>query len=101
MDYKTLTAKLAKIRSLPRLSKAASQNLKEWFKVELTYTSNALEGNTLGRMETALVIEKGITVGGKSIFEHLEARNHAEAIDLVTVWVESKNKLSEKNVLEI
>lgn len=39
------------------------ENLEEWFRVELTYTSNAIEGNTLTRRETALVVEKGITVG--------------------------------------
>ena len=56
-----------------------TQNLNEWFQVELTYTSNALEGNTLTRQETAQVIEKGITIGGKSLREHLEATNHAKA----------------------
>ncbi|MEV8440793.1 Fic family protein [Actinosynnema sp. NPDC051121] len=59
------------------------RNLDEWFRVELTYTSNAIEGNTLTRQETALVVEKGITVDGKSLREHLEATNHAEALDFV------------------
>ncbi len=49
------------------------RNLDDWFRVELTYTSNAIEGNTLTRRETALVLEKGLTVGGKSLVEHLEA----------------------------
>ena len=48
-----------------------ARNLHEWFRVELTYTSNALEGNTLTRRETAMVVEKGITVGGKTMVEHL------------------------------
>ena len=38
------------------------KNLEEWFRVELTYTSNAIEGNTLSRQESAMVIEKGLTV---------------------------------------
>ena len=58
------------------------QNLDEWYKVELTYTSNAIEGNTLTRQETALVVEKGITVEGKSIVEHLEAINHAKSLGI-------------------
>ena len=65
-----------------------TRNLHEWFRVELTYTSNALEGNTLTRRETAMVVEKGITVGGKSLVEHLEATNHAQAFD----WIAEKSR---------
>jgi len=49
-----------------------------------TYHSNAIEGNTLDLRETQLVIEQGITVGGKTLREHLEATNHAEAVVLLT-----------------
>ena len=66
------------------------KNLDEWFKIELTYTSNAIEGNTLTRAETALVVEKGLTVQGKSLKEHLEATNHAEALDYVKKLVNQK-----------
>ena len=59
------------------------QNLDEWYRVELTYTSNAIEGNTLTRDQTALVVDKGMTIKGKSLIEHLEAKNHAEAVDYV------------------
>jgi len=74
----------------------------DWFRIELTYTSNAIEGNTLSRRETALVVEKGLTVGGKSLIEHLEAVNHAYALD----WVKDKishnpQNISEKDILLI
>ena len=49
----------------------------------LTYTSNAIEGNTLSAAETTLVIEKGITIGGKPLKDHLEAIDHHEAIGCV------------------
>ena len=79
--------KLTKIKKLidraGEMPDALTRNLHEWFRVELTYTSNALEGNTLTRRETAMVVEKGITVGGKSLVEHLEATNHAQAFDLI------------------
>lgn len=65
-------------------------NLLEWYKVELTYTSNAIEGNTLSRAETALVVEKGLTVKGKTLTEHLEAVNHAEAFDYILNLANSK-----------
>ena len=75
---------------------ALARNLHEWFRVELTYTSNALEGNTLTRRETAMVVEKGITVGGKSLVEHLEATNHAQAFD----WIAEKSRKPLKHFTE-
>ena len=78
------------------------KNLDQWFKVELTYTSNAIEGNTLSRQETALVVEKGITVEGKTVNEHLEATNHAEALDYVRTLVNTKRAdLTEREIMNI
>jgi len=78
------------------------KNLEDWFRVELTYTSNAIEGNTLTRRETALVVEKGLTVGGKTLVEHLEAANHAHALDWVRQQASrSAMQLTEKDVLSI
>ena len=78
------------------------KNLEDWFRVELTYTSNAIEGNTLTRRETALVVEKGLTVGGKTLVEHLEATNHAHALDWVRQQASrSAMQLTEKDVLSI
>lgn len=51
--------------------------------LELTYTSNAIEGNTLNALETTLVVEKGITIGGKPLKDHLEAVDHFEALRYV------------------
>ena len=75
-------------------------NLHEWFKIELTYSSNAIEGNTLSRLETAVVIQKGITVGGKLLREHLEATNHAEAFNFILSLV-NRNNVTENHILEI
>ena len=95
-----------KKRSVTRQASAATRGLgakpKEWFRIELTYTSNAIEGNTLTRRETALVVEKGITVGGKSLAEHLEACNHAEALDWVKAQVKRKpQQISVHDMLHI
>lgn len=65
MKIEQLTQKKERLDSLRPLPDALVRNLDDWFRVELTYTSNAIEGNTLTRLETALVVEKGITVGGK------------------------------------
>jgi hypothetical protein len=69
MRYDVLDEKKALLDQHRPLPEALVQNLDEWFRVELTYTSNAIEGNTLTRRETALVVEKGLTVGGKSLTE--------------------------------
>jgi len=74
------------------LPPALVKNLDEWFKIALTYTSNAIEGNTLTHQETALVIEKGITIGGKTVTEHLEAINHAKAIDFIKDLAKKKKE---------
>ncbi len=77
-------------------------NLDDWFRVELTYSSNAIEGNTLTRQETALVVEKGLTVRGKSLNEHLEAHNHAKALGFVRSLVgRSTDSLSESDILRL
>ncbi|WP_420962177.1 Fic family protein [Brucella sp. IR073] len=61
----------------------ALDNLESVQRIDITYTSNALEGNTLTAGETALVIEKGITVSGKPLKDHLEAVDHVRALDWV------------------
>lgn len=102
MDYDDLTRKKKQLDLLRPFPEALVKNLEEWFWVELTYSSNALEGNTLTRQETALVVEKGLTIGGKSITEHLEAANHARALDLVKrLALKRPDQLSEKDILEI
>ena len=60
--FENLTKKKKLLDKYCPLPPEVTQNLAEWFRVELTYTSNAIEGNTLSRLETALVIEEGITI---------------------------------------
>ncbi len=72
------------------LPPALVNNLEEWFRIELTYNSNAIEGNTLTRSETAIVVEKGLTIGGKPLKDHLEAINLAHAIDYIKSLVSLK-----------
>ena len=76
----SIAAKKAQLDALLPLSQAALRQLQHAYDVELTYTSNAIEGNTLTLRETAEVIEHGITVGGKRLREHLEAVDHHDAV---------------------
>ena len=88
----TLDQKKKELDSFRPLPKELLQNLKEWYKVELTYSSNALEGNTLTASETALVLEKGLTVKGKPLKDHLEAVNHGYAFDYIIELVNGSAK---------
>lgn len=75
---------LAKKRELDALKKSmlpgGLENLEHVHHIDITYTSNAIEGNTLTAGETALVLEKGIAVGGKSLEHHIQALDHARAL---------------------
>lgn len=71
-----LNQQLDALRPLPAHTLAS---LHEQLVLEWTFNSNAIEGNTLTLKETKVVLE-GITIGGKSIKEHIEAVNHVEAI---------------------
>jgi Fic family protein len=64
--------------------------MEEYFQTSYTFESNRIEGNTLTLQETHLVINEGITIGGKSMHEHLEAINHKEAIALLMDLVSNK-----------
>ena len=102
MDYSPLTNKKNEIDSFRPLPPALVKNLEEWFLIELTYTSNAIEGNTLTRKETAAVVEKGLTIGGKTLVEHLEATNHAKALqDLMKLASSKTSDLSENDILTV
>ena len=85
------------------LPKALEKNLGDWFRIALTYTSNAIEGNTLSHAETALVVNEGITVGGKSMVEHQEALNHAQAIDYIQnlALTKKRTELTLEDILAI
>jgi len=93
--------KRAQLKALGGLKTTAQKNLDEWYRVELTFTSNAIEGNTLSRAETAQVVEKNLTVAGKSIREHLEAINHARAWEWVKKQVRVKNRPNNQRLLEL
>jgi Fic family protein len=65
-----------RLDQLRPLSLEALSRLEHYYDLEITYTSNAIEGNTLSAVETTLVIEQGVTIGGKALRDHLEAIDH-------------------------
>ncbi len=69
--------------------------------IEYTYESNKIEGNTLTLQETALVVEKGLTIGGKTMTEHLEVINHVQTIEYIKELAKAKNTITERDILQI
>src|SRR5260221_10299702 len=93
--------KKAQSDRLRPLSGGALAQLRKYYDIELTYTSNAIEGNTLAYRETAEVIEHGITVGGKSLREHLEAVDHYEAVQWMRGLAAQTTPIGEDTVCEL
>lgn len=93
-----LKVRLSELRPLPP---EALRKIEEAFAIEYTYESNRIEGNTLTLQETELVVNEGVTIAGKSMREHLEAINHAEAIDYIKDFAKSSIDISERTIKEI
>lgn len=83
------------------LPPAVLRVLHEDLQVRLTFHSNAIEGNTLSLRETQLVIEHGITIGGHSLKEHLEATNHAAAYAQMVALADAATPITIASILEL
>lgn len=82
------------------LNRNILKQLKNYYKVGLTYSSNALEGNSLTETETKIILEDGITIGGKPLKDHYEAIGHSEAYDFLYKLAKTKN-IKEKDILKL
>jgi Fic family protein len=76
------------------------QQIKEYYRIGLTYTSNALEGNSLTETETKIVLEDGITIGGKSLKDHFEAVGHSQAYDYIYTLI-NQQKIAEADIKQL
>ena len=93
-----LKEQLLALRPLPE---EALKKIQDALDIEYTYESNRIEGNTLTLQETALVVNEGVTISGKSMREHLEAINHAEAISYIKDIAKQDIEISERTIKEI
>ena len=89
-----LSESLAELNRHRPLKPAVLEKLRDQFTVEMTYHSNAIEGNRLTLKETLLVLRQGVTVKGKNLQEHLEAKNHEVAMNFLFEVVNSKKRLT-------
>lgn len=76
------------------------EQIKEYFRIGLTNSSNAIEGNTLTESETKVVLEEGITVGGKPLKDHMEALGHSQVYDFVYTCAK-KQIITETEIKEL
>lgn len=74
------------------------KQIQEYYKIGLTYSSNALEGNTLDLAETKVVIEDGLTINGKPMKDHLETIGHALAYNEL-LKLAKNDFITEENIL--
>jgi len=98
-----LEAKRKELNKLRPLPKVAVKKLQEKLRLEMTYNSNAIEGNSLTLKETFLVISEGITVKGKPLKDHLETRDQYAALEYLYDLVDrhKQNTISEKLIRSI
>lgn len=91
--------KLKKLNEFRPLPVSLVNKLREQFEIEMTYNSNGIEGNSLTLKETFLVINEGITIKGKPLKDHLEAKNHYDALEYLTDLVAHDKKHTVSEVL--
>jgi Fic family protein len=100
-EYARLDILKKRLESSRPLPPPAAKSLRDDMVLRYTYHSNAIEGNTLSLQETKVVLEDGLTIGGKSMREHLEAVNHREAIVFLEELAGAGTALTERCLKEL
>lgn len=98
--FTEIDKKKALLDSYRPLPEYTVKSIREQLLLEWIYNSNAIEGNTLTLMETKVVLE-GITIGGKTLREHLEVINHKDAILYIEEIVRAQEPLREWQIKNI
>jgi Fic family protein len=100
-ELQRIDEKKKKIDSFDPLPFELVQNLQEWLTINFIYEDCALTGNSLSHMETAIIVEKGIVIGGKTVREHLELVDCARAISFITQRAANRDNISYDDILTI
>lgn len=74
------------------------EQVRAYYRIGLTWSSNAIEGNTLTESETKVLLEDGLTVGGKPLRDTFEALGHAQAYDFMFSLLRSR-EITEEDAL--
>ncbi len=84
-----------------KIDKVTISSYEKDFELAYTHNSTAIEGNTLTLMETKVVLEDGISIGGKELREIYEVVNHKKAYYYVKKCIEKQKQLDENIVKDI
>lgn len=66
------------------------EQLIDYYRIGLTWSSNAIEGNTLTISETKVVLEDGLTVAGRPIRDFYETVGHGKAYNFMFSLIKEK-----------
>jgi len=91
----------AELNTMRPLSPSLIAAIRRSCDLEITFSSNAIEGNTLTLRETKEVIEHGVTIGGKPLKDHLEAQDHHIALEYMYEMGKAQECLSERIIKEL
>lgn len=100
-DVDSLKARLDALRPLTPAQISAVRRSFRGEDIEFVYASNAIEGSRLTLRETQVVVEQGVTIGGKPLQDHIDARNGARAVAFMLEIVESERLLDASAILEL
>jgi len=102
MDYNVLLNKKEFYQKHKNtLSKFAVQNYEQAFDIEYTHNSTAIEGNTLSLIETKVLLEDKVSIGGKNLREIYEVINHNKAYQYIKGCIAEGKPLYEDRVKDI
>ena len=102
MNYDELIKKRDQYQAgLKQIPEYTLQTFERAFEIEYTHNSTAIEGNTLTLIETKVLLEDGISIGGKRLRELYETVNHQNAYRYVKKCIENREPLSEKIVKDL
>ncbi|KPU45904.1 Fic/DOC family protein [Oxobacter pfennigii] len=73
------------------------KQLKDYYRIGLTWSSNAIEGNTLTISETKVVLEDGLTVAGRPLRDLYETVGHGNAYNFMFTLIR-ENRISTTDI---
>ena len=82
------------------IQKSILSRIENTLRNDFIYNSNAIEGNSLTRQETEVILEYGVTVKGKPLKDHLEVKGQEYAINFLNNIIKENEVLSLRLIKE-
>ena len=102
MDFERILSKKNKYEhNKSKIGFVTLSSYEKDFELRFTHNSTAIEGNTLTLMETKVVLEDGVSIGGKSLREIYEVVNHKKAYEYMKKCIAENKPLTENIVKDL